>query len=728
VSRQVPSKEQYEFEPFRLDVTERTLTKGQRIIPLTPKAFDTLVVLVRNSGHVVQKDALLKQVWPDTFVEEGVLAVNVAAIRKALSDGDEGHSYIETVPRRGYRFIADVKRAPSVEGTLQAADSGGPKSRIKLGVIAVALIALIVAGIGWYVARLRSGSTPDAPPARPLPLTSYPGAELGPSFSPDGSQVAFSWNGPQQDNFDIYVKLVGEGDAVRLTKDPAPDGSPAWSPDGRQIAFVRQGSVFLVSPLGGSERRVAEMQARDIAWTPDSKSLVISSEVEGYIRIVLLSLETRQTRYLTSPPKQGYSFGDLYSAVSPDGLNLAFARFPEGGTAELWLTPMMGGTPRRLTETGPVMLGLAWSSDGQELIYSQGHPVSATLQRRRITAPSSMESQRIGGVEEGSLEPAISRKIEGSRERIAYERIVFDANILAIDTTDPHNTPRQLVTSTRRDGDPQFSPDGQRLAFASDRNGSRQIWIANADGSSQTQLTSFTSPGFGFANAPRWSPDGQQIAFMVMIDVDRDIYIVPAEGGAPRRFTTEPSLEGRPSWSQDGRWIYFYSTRTGEQEIWKKPAAGGDAVQVTSGGGHESFESPDGKLLYYQFRDAGLRAISTSETSPKKGAVFLPAVQQSFWAVGDKGIYFVEFEDNSKNPRRGTDPYLFAEWGSLLSKVSWPIQLYDFATHQIKRVGTVERPVNRSHPAFSVSRDGRYIAWSQIDHAESDLMMIENFR
>ena len=94
------------------------MTKERQVIPLTPKAFDTLVVLVRNSGHVVEKDELLKEVWPDTFVEEGVLAVNVAAIRKALNDGEEGQSYIETVPRRGYRFVgrrASPGRYPMVE-------------------------------------------------------------------------------------------------------------------------------------------------------------------------------------------------------------------------------------------------------------------------------------------------------------------------------------------------------------------------------------------------------------------------------------------------------------------------------------------------------------------------------------------------------------------------------------------------------------------------------------
>jgi Tol biopolymer transport system component len=426
--------------------------------------------------------------------------------------------------------------------------------------------------------------------------------------------VAFSWNGPQQDNFDIYVKLVDQSGPLRLTHDPAPDGSPAWSPDGRQIAFVRQGAVFLISPLGGPERKLAEMLARDIAWTPDSKSLAVSCEVEGNIRVVLLSIATRKTRYLTTPPEKSYSFGDLYFAISPDGLKLAFARFPEGGTAELWLTPMTGGEPKRLTETGPVIFGIAWSSDGQELVYSQGQPLAAALWRRRVETPSSVKSERIGGVEETALEPVIARSLQSNVERMAYERIVLDTNIWSLDVEQLPSNPKRIVASTRQDGDPQFSPDGQRLAFASDRSGSRQIWVSASDGSNPLQLTSFTSLNPGFTNAPRWSPDGRQIAFMAMIDNYRDIYTVPAEGGPPRRLTTEPSPEGRPSWSQDGRWIYFYSTRTGEQEIWKIPSEGGEAVQVTTGGGHESFESPDGKLLYYQFRDAGLRSISTGET------------------------------------------------------------------------------------------------------------------
>src|SRR5262245_50687755 len=284
--------EAYEFGPFRLDLAERELTKGQQAILLTPKAFDTLVALVRNNGHIVEKNDLLKAVWPDTFVEEGVLAVNVATIRKALSDGDEGRSYIETVPRRGYRFVGEVRALGTSSGSEHALHESEQrkKSQLRLGAFGVGLIALATVVVAWYVSRALPSST--EPTAQPVPLTSYPGAELSPTFSPDGSQVAFSWNGPQQDNFDIYVKLVNHGDPLRLTHNPDPDISPAWSPDGRQIAFIRRGSVFLISPLGGHERKLTDVQAAYLAWTPDGRSLAVSSGSNRNYRILLVSAET----------------------------------------------------------------------------------------------------------------------------------------------------------------------------------------------------------------------------------------------------------------------------------------------------------------------------------------------------------------------------------------------------------------------------------------------------
>ncbi|HEU0007639.1 MAG TPA: winged helix-turn-helix domain-containing protein, partial [Terriglobia bacterium] len=295
------------------------MTKGSLAIPLTPKAFDTLVVLVRNSGHVVSKDELLKAVWPDTFVEEGVLAVNIAAIRKALSDGDDGPSYVETVPRRGYRFISEVHALRKLSDSEAAVQSShrGKKSLTQTWSLAAGLLALVLACFGWFISRPRPSSIP--PPSPPIPLTSYPGVEFNPTFSPDGSQVAFTWNGPQQDNFDIYTKVVDRDDLVRLTRDPAADWKPAWSPDGRRIAFIRAGTVFVISPLGGPERRVADLDAVHIEWTKDGRSLVVSAGQLGGSRLLLLTVETGATKELTSPSRKLSVSGDRTFAISPDG-------------------------------------------------------------------------------------------------------------------------------------------------------------------------------------------------------------------------------------------------------------------------------------------------------------------------------------------------------------------------------------------------------------------------
>src|SRR5262245_40024349 len=365
----------YEFDAFRLNVAERVLTKGNQAIPLTPKAFDTLVVLIRNSSHVVGKDELLKAVWPETFVEEGVLAVNVAAIRKALSDGDEARSHIETVPRRGYRFVGEVRTLarssenPHIVHTSQQ----HKKSWLWLGALAAGLLALAAVGVAWYA---RSRSTSIAEPSQPMALTSYPGIELSPTFSPDGSQIAFSWNGKHQDNFDIYVKVIDGADALRLTRDPAPDRSPAWSPDGRLIAFARDGAVFLIEPTGSGERKLTDIRVGDIEWTQDSKSLVVSVLSAGLFwksRLMLVSIETGKAKELTSPPtSQETAPGDSNAAVSPDGLNLAFVRRHTVSTADLYLMPLTGGEPRPLTQNELWIGGVTWTPDGREIVYERG--------------------------------------------------------------------------------------------------------------------------------------------------------------------------------------------------------------------------------------------------------------------------------------------------------------------------------------------------------------------
>jgi Tol biopolymer transport system component len=578
------------------------------------------------------------------------------------------------------------------------------------------------------MSRPRPTSIP--PLSSPIPLTSYPGIELSPTFSPDGSQVAFSWDGERQDNFDIYVKLVDRSDAFRLTSDPAADRSPAWSPDGRHIAFVRDGAIFLIPPLGGAESKVADVEANDIAWTRDGKSLIVSAGKSANRRLVRLSVSTGQKEPLLLPNSQedlDPAIGDLFPAVSPDGLWLVFVRQIATVSADIYVVPLAGGEPVRLTQSADAVLGVTWTADGREVVYASGGILGGgggmALWRVSVEAPANSPSTRIESVEPGAFRPVISHPAFLSSPRLAYARFILDTNIWVRKTTASSPPAHKLVPSTRLDTNPQFSPDGRRLVFRSERSGSSQIWVANSDGSNPLQLTSLAE---GYINAPRWSPDGKTIVFAAAQNNNQDIYSVSANGGSVHPLTSAPSREGRPSWSRDGRWIYFYSTRSKSEEIWRMPAEGGEAIQLTIGGGHESFESPDGKVLYYEdFGIKGLKSLPIeSYSGPKEGKVVLASVRPGFWTVAERGIYFVEFDSRDA----GSQDVYSALLTSRVATFPKQIKFYDFQTHRVTQIGTIENDVLRGDSGFGATWDGTLIAWSQIDRRESDLMMIENFR
>src|SRR5579864_7712045 len=148
-------KHLYEFGPFRLDPAERSLLRDGKAVPLTPKAFELLVLLVENRGHLLKKDELIERVWPNTFVEEANLAQNVSALRKALDDKNGGAQYIETVPKGGYRFTAavlDHTPAAGVESPAAEPPSPRPATRVALAGSAVVAVAL-VAGAWLFFSR-----------------------------------------------------------------------------------------------------------------------------------------------------------------------------------------------------------------------------------------------------------------------------------------------------------------------------------------------------------------------------------------------------------------------------------------------------------------------------------------------------------------------------------------------------------------------------------------------
>jgi serine/threonine protein kinase/Tol biopolymer transport system component len=573
---------------------------------------------------------------------------------------------------------------------------------------------------GWWVAALLLGtaiviwfaySRPTSPPPAPIqvvPLTTYDGIEDAPTFSPDGNQFAFLWNGATGGHTDIYVRQVdSRGDPVQLTSTPEPEYSPVWSPDNQFIAFSRfdeerkVATLWLIPPIGGSEMPLGRWETEGpltIDWSPDAQSLAVG----GRPGIAILSLATREWRSLTPPESW-----DHWPAFSPDGRQMAFLRnrmFREltvYSFADVYVVSVDGGEPRRLTLTAGFPDRLAWVEEGTAVI------AAASGGLWRIPVDGEQESQLLPFAL-NARSPAVSR----TGRQLAFAQYSGDSDVwqveIGTETESELRTARRLISTTRWEVDPRYSPDGRHIALASGRSGSPEIWICRSDGSDCRTLTSFKGAG-----SPRWSPDGQWIAFDHGTPDGVFIYRVSVAGvGLPQR------LAGgvRPSFSNDGEWIYFAEGNLPEQNIWKVPAEGGDPVQVTRQGGYEAFEGPGGRYLYYT-RTFGRSGVWRVPVDGGKEEQVWEQGEQSFWAVGKDGLYCLD--------RRSAPP---------------SIEHLNLGTGETRRVALLAETApegggfsispDETYLGFSVSPDERFVLFSPPDAAsdQSDLMLVENFR
>jgi YD repeat-containing protein len=551
-----------------------------------------------------------------------------------------------------------------------------------------------------------------------IPFTSFPGRETQAAFSPDGNQIAFVWDGGKGDNLDIYVKLIGAGQPLRLTTHPAADTHPVWSPDGRYVAFFRQtaesSGLYLIPALGGTERKVVDVfpyrdpfLGNSQYMAPDGKFLAVADKnsQEEPLSIYLVSIETGEKRKLTAPAA-GAS-GDSYPAFSPDGKTLAFLRASSRATTDLYLLNLDGdATPRRLTFDNTSILGLAWTSNGREIVFASRRGGSIFSLWRIPAAGGNPE--RLPTIGQSVISPAISRQ----GNHLVYTETLDDQNIwrLEWDAAGRVGAATSLISSTQGDNGPDYSPDGRKVVFASNRSGGFGIWICDSDGANPAQLI---DRGPYLTGTPRWSPDGRWIAFdsrsnEAGYEGNADIYLISAEGGQPRRLTNDQAEDVAPSWSRDGKWIYFGSTRSGAMQIWKVPVEGGQATRVTTQGGFEGFESTDGKLLYY----AKGRLVPGIWQTPVAGGAETPLLDHNnagywrLWTVAPKGIYFA----TANEPARPV------------------IEFFNFATRKVTTIGALDKPLSPTDPGLAVAPNGRSILFAQMDQSGSDLMLVENFR
>jgi Tol biopolymer transport system component/DNA-binding winged helix-turn-helix (wHTH) protein len=706
-----------------------TIRRGEEQLQLEPKVMEVLVYLARHPGDVLPKEKIIRAVWPDTFVTDEVLTNAISELRKAFGDDAKNPIVVQTLPRRGYRLVAKV--APST-----GADGKGGRGRPPIWLFVTAGTLTLAAAV-WFF-RGPTGEAPSSLDLRVSPLTSYPGGEYRPSFSPDGSQVAFDWSGESQDNRDIYVKQIGVEPPVRLTTDPAHDFGPAWSPDGSSIAFLRyvratQHLALVVIPQrGGRERMLVTddlSQARKPfgegppkpGWTPDSKWVAcpLLLEPTGPWVLYLISVETGEKRRLTEPPEEFREeradefWGDTAPAFSPDGRLLLFSR-QSNAKAELLLLrldPDYGPSaePRKLadaaqpsTSVSAWFMHATWLTEGREFVFSNGSGLW------RMAPAAAATPERLAFLSEGAESPSVAPR----GNRLAYQIRRRDWNVYRVALDQPGNqvaVPARLIASTRQDGGASYSPDGRRIAFWSDRSGNWEIWICDSDGAHAMQLTALAGSAER-TQSVRWSPDGRNLVLSMTINGQSSVYLVSTESGAYRRLTEGPYQEQWPNWSRDGRFVYFGSNRTGPYEIWKVAAEGGVPVQVIPGeaGADLPHESPDGEFLYYQKgwpNEATIWRVPIKGGPPTKILAGLGYVNP-LWTVGKRGVYALKQAD-----RPG-----YAE-----------LIVFDFTTATTQTLLDLEVKQGFDNGA-AISPNDESFLFRRLDDVGSDLMLVENFR
>jgi eukaryotic-like serine/threonine-protein kinase len=608
---------------------------------------------------------------------------------------------IEKEPVRRFQSAADLGFA--LRSFCEVNASAVPRKTGHTRLLAAGLALALAAALGvWWL--LRPHPDAKAGPLFPVPLTSAPGWEGWASPSPDGNQVAYTWDqGHSNVSFHIFVKLIGEGKPMQLTTGPKTDLCPSWSPDGRSIAFRRlhdvdpNESIYTIPALGGAERQVAEGQfSGGMSWSPDGRFLAVGEkrpQGEAF-SLSLVAVENGDNLDLTKTPDARTSDSDPH--FSGDGRLLLFTRCRGMYHCGLFLLDLAAGyrpsgAPRLLRQERGSMGGATWTANGSEVIYALSEDAGLNQHLLRIPAQAGAQPQRLPLTGDQVDSPAIAPH----GNRLIYRQPLWDLDIWQVQ---PGKPPRSFASSRRQEASPQYSPDGRRVAFSSNRSGLTQIWACDQDGENPAQLTSFDS---GHSGTPRWSPDGHWIAFDHLEDEGWRIYVMAADGGQVRRLAQDEGDENLPSWSSDGKWIYCAANRSGRYEIWKRAAQGGKATQLTHNGGWAAFESHDGHSLYFNKSDnSGLWVLPLRGGEEKH-------LLKSAWLVNfvvvDDGIYYM--------PAPAPDD-------------STSIRFLSFATGKDKEIA----PINLAYQGLAVSPDRKTILYGTPVRYGSNTMVVDNFR
>jgi Tol biopolymer transport system component/DNA-binding winged helix-turn-helix (wHTH) protein len=789
-----PVKHLYEFDRFTLDASERVLLREGKPVRLTPKEFETLLALVRGAGRVMSKEELLKEIWPDTFVGEATLAQNVFTLRKALGEPGAGGAFVETVPRRGYRFAVEVSErregpGETVEGQDEAhafaAARGEDESRAVVGradasahetdgqhfpppedtsnisadvraqeprnghvptastsavptadasarapgehpVRAAVLIAVAVfVAVGALVYFIyRTSVRPDVERARtPAPaafpnmkLTRLPvtGAVTEAVISPDGNYLAYVADEQGRQGQGVWVRQVSAASNTQQLVAPAEGasyGALVFSPDSQHLFYgaAREGqqppALFRVPVLGGPAVQVlAGGFASPFTFSPDGRRLAfLRGEFGRELTLFVADADGRNERAVvkrSAPDVIGLP------AWSPDGSNIACVYGStdalDGSSPAIGVTTFQvsDGAERRVTEARWVdVRQLSYLPDGSGLVVSATEAELSPAQIWTLALPSG-EMRRVTN----DLNTYLGASVTADGSALVTVQTDRVPNVWVAPAGDAGRA-RQITTGSGKfDGYYGLSwmPDG-RVVYASMAGGGWDIWLMNADGSGQRQLTAGARSNYG----PSVAPDGRHVVFVSnRAGGPFNIWRMDADGGNPLRLTSGRG-ENFPHVTPDGRWVVYAAYGGGQEPaVWKVPIEGGEAVRLTSRPASWPFVSPDGKSFVCTYGEGPytanrLAVVPIEGGEPTRVYEIAPTFRaNTVWLPDNRGIAYLDARTGTTNV-----------WMQPLAGGK-PVQLTNFTADHVA--------------AFDWSRDNRLVATRSVE--TTSVVLIKDFR
>jgi len=718
----------YEFGSFRLDAAEYVLLRDGQIIPLTPKVFETLLVLVENSGHVVDKNELYKQVWHDAFVEETNLTKNISILRKILGNGDAETSFIETVPKRGYRFVAPVRKpksehtehgSKSVAGETTQVDVARPTSsaeyifsQIKThkygfaGLLGIAALLIAGVGFGLYKLAFQKKTGISFASSQITRLTSS-GNVVRAAISADGKWLVYVESDDEHQSLWLRQVAVPASNTQIVAPVNGAYQGVAISPDGNYVYYTLvepgsgTGTLYQVPVLGGTPRKLFTGIYSSVAFSSDGKQIAYFYWINDEDRLMVANKDGTGQRQLVA--RRGNEFlvyrdGLSWSPDSKNILTTIGTFIPEQSMTVAVVSLENGAITLFSQQKFKRIDDIAWLSNGQGVL------VSATD-------------------EYGPIGPGGSNKIW----QISYpsgngQKIINDLNSYqTISLTADSNSLATVQTETLGN-----------------------LWIGSMNelaNSSQITL------GRHLANYPSWAPD-EKVVYALNSGGNFDLYLLDPREGRPKQLTANSGNNNYPVVSPDGRYVVFSSDRSGALCLWRIDIDGSNPKQLTNQTSLDPSFAPDSRTIVYvaQSNWTTLSIVSIDGGEPRqltrnmsKSPVFSPDGSRiaCLYAEGPNSPYLISIIPATGGPSLKA----FPQPSGFTLPIRWTADgkaiLYGITRRGVTNLWM--QPVDGGAPkqltnftsdrihSFEVSRDGRQLVFSR-GARSSDVVLFSGIR